>query len=332
MWRGAISFGLVSINVRMYKATETHDFEFHQVHRTDGGRIRYHRVCELDGEEVPYEEIAKGHELDDGRMVILDDEDLEKLPITTDKAIDVLEFVPAAQVDPIFIDRTYYLEPDKAAVRPYVLFHRALSESDRVAIVKVALRQRETLALVRPREDLLVLHNMLWPDEIRDPEFDFLDERTQVRKQELEMARSLVDSMAGDFDPDAFSDDYVGAMRKLIDAKAGGAELPERPEPERGEVVDLMTALQQSVEAAKGSRGGARSGSSSRSNSSGKSTRSSSGKSSRSTSSGKSSSAGKSSRSTSSGKSSRSASAGKPTGSTSRSTTRKTSSTKKRSA
>lgn len=254
MWRGAISFGLVSINVRLYKATEAHDFEFHQVHRSDGGRIRYQRVCELDGEEVPYEEIAKGHELDDGRMVILDDEDLEKLPITTGKVIEVQEFVPAAQVDPIFIDRTYYLEPDSSAIRPYVLFRRALAESDRVAIVKVALRQRESLAVLRARDDLLVLHNMLWPDEIREPDFEFLDQRTQVRKEELEMAHSLVDSMAGDFDPDAFSDDYVEAMGKLIEAKAEGAELPERPEPERREVVDLMTALQQSVEAAKASK------------------------------------------------------------------------------
>ena len=254
MWRGTISFGLVSINVRMYKATETHDFEFHQVHRDDGGRIRYQRVCELDGEEVPYDEIAKGHELDDGRMVILDDEDLDKLPITTNKAIEVQEFVPGDQVDPIFVDRTYYLEPEKSAIRPYELFRRALAESDRVAIVKVALRQRETLALVRPRDDLLVLHNMLWPDEIREPDFEFLDERTQVRKQELEMARSLVDSMTGDFDPDAFSDDYVEAMGKLIDAKAEGAELPERPEPVEAEAVDLMTALQRSVEAAKSSK------------------------------------------------------------------------------
>lgn len=253
IWRGAISFGLVTIAVRLYKATETHDFEFHQVHREDGGRIRYQRICELDGEEVPYEQIAKGHELDDGRMVVLDDEDLEKLPITTDKVIDVVEFVPAAQVDPIFYDRTYYLEPDKASVRPYVLFRRALAESDRVAIVKVALRQRETLALLRARDDLLVLHNMLWPDEIRDPQFEFLDQQTQVRKPELEMARSLVDSMAGDFDPNQFDDDYWDAMRQLIKAKAESAELPERPKPKQEEVVDLMTALQQSVEAAKSS-------------------------------------------------------------------------------
>jgi DNA end-binding protein Ku len=256
MWRGAISFGLVTIAVRLYKATETHDFEFHQVHREDSGRIRYQRICELDGEEVPYEEVAKGYELDDGRMVVLDDEDLEKLPITTDKAIEVVEFVPAAQVDPIFYDRTYYLEPDKTSVRSYVLFHRALAESDRVAIVKVALRQRETLALLRARDELLVLHNMLWPDEIRDPAFEFLDQRTQVRKQELEMARSLVDSMAGDFDPDQFDDDYRDAMRQLIEAKAEGAELPKRPEPKREEAVDLMTALQQSVEAAKSSHRG----------------------------------------------------------------------------
>jgi DNA end-binding protein Ku len=251
MWRGAISFGLVSIAVRMYKASENHDFELHQVHRSDGGRIRYQRVCEIDGEEVPYDEIAKGHQLDDGKMVILDDDDLDKLPITTNKVIDVVEVVPAAQVDPIYYDGTYYLAPDANSEKPYELLRRVLTDSDRVAVVKVALRQRESLALLRAREDLLVLHSMLWPDEIRSPDFDFLDRRTQVRKQELQMAASLIDSMESDFDPDAFSDDYVDAMRELIKAKAKGAELPERPEPEQGEVVDLMTALQRSVEAAK---------------------------------------------------------------------------------
>jgi DNA end-binding protein Ku len=256
MWRGAVSFGLVSIAVRLYRATEEHDFAFHQVHRKDSGRIRYQRVCTVCGEEVPYEQIAKGYELDDGRMVVLDDEDFEKLPITTDRAIDVVEFVPAEQIDPIHFERSYYLEPDKAAVRPYVLLREALESSDKVAIVKIALRQRESLALLRAREDVLVLHSMLWPDEIRAADFDFLDQRTEVRRQELEMAKSLIDSMTGDFDPDEFTDSYRDAMQQLIEAKAEGAELPERPAPEKAEVVDLMTALQRSVEAAKESRGG----------------------------------------------------------------------------
>jgi DNA end-binding protein Ku len=256
MWRGAISFGLVTVAVRLYRATEKHDLELHQVHREDAGRIRHERVCTVCGEEVPYEEVAKGYELDDGRMVVLDDEDFEKLPINTDRAIEVVEFVPAAQIDPIYFERTYYLEPDKAAVRPYVLLRDALARSGKAGVVKIALRQRESLALLRARDDVLVLHSMLWPDELRAADFDFLDQRTRVRKQELEMATSLIDSMTTDFDPDAFTDSYRDAMQKLIEAKAEGAELPARPEPEQAEVVDLMTALQRSVEQAKAGRDG----------------------------------------------------------------------------
>ncbi|RKT54983.1 Ku protein [Saccharothrix australiensis] len=263
VWRGAISFGLVTIGVRLYTATEEHDFRFHQVHRVDGGRVRYKRVCQVCGEEVSFADIAKGYELDDGRMVVVDAEDLEKLPVNTDHAIDVLEFVPAEEVDPILFQKSYYLEPDKAATRPYVLLREALERSGQLAVVKITIRQRETLATLRAREDVLVLHTMLWPDEVRRPEFDFLDADVEVRPQELKMASSLVDSMAGSFDPEEFSDEYTEAMGRLIEAKAEGAELPERPEVEEpGEVIDLMTALERSVEQARSSRGGssARSG------------------------------------------------------------------------
>jgi DNA end-binding protein Ku len=256
IWRGAISFGLVTIAVRMFAATEEHDIRFHQVHRADNGRIRYRRVCEVDGEEVPYGDIVKGYELDDGRLVTMDQEDFDKLPISTDRAIDVLEFVPADEVDPIYLQKTYYLEPDKAAARPYVLLRQALAESDRLAIVKITIRQRETLAMLRARADLLVLHTMFWPDEIRSADFGFLDQDVQVRPQELRMATSLIDNMAGSFEPEQFSDDYTVAMRELIEAKAAGAELPERPEKaEAGEVIDLMTALERSVEAAREATG-----------------------------------------------------------------------------
>jgi DNA end-binding protein Ku len=257
VWRGAISFGLVTIGVRLYTATEEHDFRFHQVHREDGGRIRYKRVCQVCGEEVAYADIAKGYELDDGRVVVLDAEDFDKLPINTDHAIDVVEFVPVEDVDPIYFQKSYYLEPDKAATRPYVLLRTALERSGQLAVVKITIRQRETLALLRAREDLLVMHTMLWPDEVRKPDFEFLDSDVEVRPQELKMASSLVESMAGSFDPGDFSDDYTEAMQKVIEAKAGGAELPERPEVEQaGEVIDLMTALERSVEQAKSARGG----------------------------------------------------------------------------
>ena len=255
IWRGAISFGLVTIGVRLFSATEEHDFRFHQMHREDGGRIKYRRVCSVCGEEVAFADIAKGYELDDGRVVMLDSEDFEALPIETDRSIQVLEFVPVEEIDPIYFQKSYYLEPDKTAVRPYVLLRTALEDAERLAVVKITIRQRQTLATLRARDDVLVLHTMLWPDEIRRPEFDFLGGDVEVRPQELRMASSLVESMAGSFEEEEFTDDYRDAMEKLITAKAEGAVLPVAEESEEsGEVIDLMTALERSVEAAKSSR------------------------------------------------------------------------------
>lgn len=262
MWRGAISFGLVTIGVRLYTATEEHDVAFHQVHREDGGRIKYKRVCSVCNEEVAFADIAKGRELEDGRMVILDKEDFEKLPVKTDHAIEVLEFVAAEDVDPIYFQKSYYLEPDKSATRPYVLLRTVLENEERLALVKITIRQRETLAILRAREDILVLHTMMWPDEIRKPDFAFLDEDVEVRQQELKMAGSLVESMAGDFEPDQYGDDYTAALEKMVEAKAEGAELPEvEEEAEEGDVIDLMTALERSVDAAKKGRSGSSSSS-----------------------------------------------------------------------
>jgi DNA end-binding protein Ku len=249
VWRGAISFGLVTIAVRMFGSTEEHDFRFHQVHPDDGGRIRYKRVCEICGNEIEYRDIAKGYELDDGRVVILTDEDFAKLPVSTDKSIQVLEFVPTEEVDPIFFQKTYYLEPDKTAGRPYVLLRQALEDTDRHAVVKITIRQRESLGILRARDDVLVLHTIFWPDEIRKPDFGFLDQDLEVRPQELKMATSLIDNMAGSFKPEQFTDEYRDAMAGLVAAKAEGAELPDRLEEEdQGDVIDLMTALERSVE------------------------------------------------------------------------------------
>jgi DNA end-binding protein Ku len=249
VWRGAISFGLVTIAVRMFGSTEEHDFRFHQVHPDDGGRIRYKRVCEICGNEVEYRDIGKGYQLEDGRVVVITDEDFAKLPVSTDKSIEVLEFVPAEDVDPIYFEKTYYLEPDKTAGRPYVLLRQALEDTDRLAIVRITIRQRESLAILRARADLLVLHTIFWPDEIRKPDFAFLEQDLEVRSQELKMATSLIDNMAGSFKPEQFTDEYRDAMAELIAAKADGAELPERPEEEdKGDVIDLMTALERSVE------------------------------------------------------------------------------------
>ncbi|MER5332182.1 Ku protein [Micromonospora sp. NPDC002717] len=262
IWKGAVSFGLVSIGVRVYSATEEKDIRFHQVHRDDGGRIRYKRTCQVCGEEVTYDDIAKGYDIGGGEMVILTDEDFADLPLSTSHAIDVLEFVPAEQVDPILYNKAYFLEPEGTATKPYVLLRDALADSERVAIVKVALRQREQLATLRVREGVLLLNTMLWPDEIRSPDFGFLDEDLKVRPPELAMASSLIDSMAGEFEPDAFTDDYRAALQEVIDAKVEGREVvqPEEVEEAPAAAVDLMAALKASVERAKAARGEAPAG------------------------------------------------------------------------
>ncbi|MGI5246943.1 Ku protein [Dactylosporangium sp. CA-139066] len=257
IWKGAVSFGLVSIAVRLYSATEEKDIRFHQVHRDDGGRIKYKRVCSIDGEEVAYDDIAKGYDLGGGEMVILTDDDFAELPLTTSRAIEVLEFVPTEQVDPILYNKAYYLEPEQTAAKPYALLRDALTNTERVAIVKVALRQREQLATLRVRDNVLVLNTMLWPDEIRAAKFDILDEDVTARPAELAMAGSLIESMAADFDPATYTDNYREALQEVIDAKVAGREVvqPEEAEEAPAAAVDLMAALRASVERARAARG-----------------------------------------------------------------------------
>jgi DNA end-binding protein Ku len=259
IWKGAVSFGLVNVPVRLFAATEEHDIRFHQVHREDGGRIRYKRTCSVCGEEVSYDDIAKGYESSDGQLVILTDEDLEQLPVATGHEIDVVEFVPSEQVDPILFAKSYYLEPDAKAAKPYALLREALVETDRMAVVKVALRQKETLAVLRVRDKAILLQTMLWPDEIRTPDFAGLDSDIELRPQEMKMAASLIESMAADFDPGTFTDSYQAAVRDLIDTKldAGDATAAPAAEPstssaQGGDVIDLLTALQRSVDRARG--------------------------------------------------------------------------------
>jgi DNA end-binding protein Ku len=258
IWKGAVSFGLVNVPVRLFAATEEHDIRFHQVHREDGGRIRYKRTCSVCGEEVSYDDIAKGYETSDGQLVILTDEDLEKLPVASGHEIDVVEFVPSEQVDPILFAKSYYLEPDARAAKPYALLREALIETDRMAVVKIALRQKETLAVLRVRDKVILLQTMLWPDEVREADFSSLDTEVELRPQELKMAASLVESMAADFDPTEFTDEYQAAVRELIDAKlergeSATLEAEEKPDSGKsGEVIDLLTALQRSVDRARG--------------------------------------------------------------------------------
>jgi DNA end-binding protein Ku len=260
MWKGTVAFGLVAIPINLYAATENKGVTLRQVHESDGGRIQYKRYCSVEDAEVPYAEIAKGYELDDGRMVVLTDAELSSLPLPTQKTIDVLEFVPLAAIDPLFFDKAYYLEPQKSAVKPYVLLRDALHKSGHVAIAKVALRQREVLAVLRVHADVLTMSTMLWPDEVRTPDFSFLQQDApQVREQELTMAGQLIDSLAEPvFEPDRYQDSYRQALENLIDAKIEGDEVATPPGVEAtAEVVDLISALQASVKAAsKGAGGG----------------------------------------------------------------------------
>lgn len=270
IWKGSVAFGLVNVPVKLYGATGEHEVTLHQVHREDGGRIRYRKVCSIDGEEVTMADIAKGYQTPDGEMVVLDDDDLAQLPLSTDREIEVLEFVPVDQVDPIMLSKTYYLEPEKSALKPYALLRRALQEADRMAVVKVALRQRESMAVLRVRGDVICLQTLLWPDEIRAADFPVLDEEVTVKPAELTMAASLIESLAADFDPEPFEDRYAQALDDLIRSKISAGKTTQLPEEEAeadegagggAQVVDLLAALQRSVESARAAReGGSSSG------------------------------------------------------------------------
>jgi len=261
IWKGAVAFGLVNVPVRLYGATGEHEVKLHQVHGEDGGRIRYKKVCSLDGEPVEYSEIAKGYETADGELVVLTDEDFGNLPLATEREIEVMEFVPVDQVDPIMLGKTYYLEPDKAAAKPYALLRGALEAADRVAVVKVALRQRESMAVLRVRDKVICLQTLLWPDEVREADFPILDAEVTVKPAELAMANSLVESLAADFDPSQYEDRYAAALEELIEQKVSSGHTRALPVPAgeqeegAGEVVDLLAALQRSVEKARTARG-----------------------------------------------------------------------------
>ncbi|GMA32525.1 Ku protein [Litorihabitans aurantiacus] len=264
IWKGSLAFGLVNVPVKVYSATEDHDVSFHQVHAEDGGRIRYQRRCEVCGEVVTYDQIAKAYDSPDGQRVILTDDDFATLPAQAKHEIEVLQFVPNEQIDPILLDRSYYLEPDSRSPKAYALLRRTLEETDRTAVVHFALRNKTRLAALRVRGDVLVVQTMIWPDEVRAAEFESLDEQPEISDKELAMSASLVESMAEDFDASAFTDTYTEQLRTLIDDKLTGGEsftaVEEEDEP--ADVVDLVAALRRSVaerkkarEAASGSTG-----------------------------------------------------------------------------
>jgi DNA end-binding protein Ku len=269
VWKGAVTFGLVNVPVKLYSATEDHDVSLHQVHDEDGGRIRYQRVCEIDGKVVEYKNIDKAY--DDGeRTVIITDEDLKSLPAERSREIEVVEFVPTEQIDPIMYDRSYYLEPDSASSKAYVLLRRTLESTDRTAIVRMALRQKTRLAALRVHGDVLMVQTLLWSDEVRAAEFSSLDEPVKISEKELDLSKQLVESLATDFEPEQFVDEYQAELRTLIQAKLEqgdavdtAATFGEQPEEEGGEVIDLMEALRQSIAAKRegGSKDAAKAGS-----------------------------------------------------------------------
>lgn len=260
IWKGALSFGLVNVPVKLYSATEDHDVGLHQVHDADGGRIHYERRCDVCGKIVPYAHIDKAY--DDGEQtVVLTADDISSLPAERSREIEVVEFVPNEQIDPIMFDKSYFLEPDGSSPKAYVLLRRTLEATDRTAIVRFALRQKTRLAALRVRGDVLVLQTLLWSDEVREASFPALDESVRISGKELELSSSLVDSYASDFTPDEFVDEYQRELRLLIerkleqgeaiDTEATFGEVPEK-EDAGGEVIDLMDALRRSVDKARG--------------------------------------------------------------------------------
>ncbi|WP_417563712.1 Ku protein [Microbacterium sp.] len=261
IWKGALTFGLVNVPVKVYAATEDHDVSLHQVHAADGGRIRYQRICELDGEVVPYADIDRAY--DDGeRTVVLTKDDFAALPAERSREIEVVEFVPSDQLDPLLFESSYYLEPDGSSPKAYALLRETLQRTDRTAIVRFSLRQKTRLAALRVRGEVLTLQTLRWADEIRDAAFPALDEPVKISEKELELSAALVDGFAADFDPEAFVDEYQVELRTLIDAKlAQGDALDtaetfgEAEEAPGGEVIDLMEALRASVERSRQARG-----------------------------------------------------------------------------
>ena len=267
IWKGAIAFGLVNVPVKVYSATEDHDISLHQVHNADGGRIRYQRRCEVCSQVIDYSDIEKAFE-EDGRTVVLSKDELKSIPAENSHEIEVVQFVPSEQLEPMMFEKSYYLEPDSKSPKAYVLLRRALEDTDRVAIVQFALREKTRLGALRIKDDVLVLQSLLWPDEVREANFPALDADVRISAQEREMSAALVESMAADFEPDSFTDDYQVQLRTLIDAKLEQGESldtdetfgVEAGEGGKGEVIDLMEALKRSLDKKRGGGSAAASG------------------------------------------------------------------------
>jgi DNA end-binding protein Ku len=248
IWNGTISFGMVSIPVRLYTATQSHDVHFHLLHKADGVRLQNVRWCPKDEEAVPWDEVVRGFEYAKGQYVPISEEDLEHLPVKTIHTVDISDFVKLEEVDPIYFDKAYYLAPEEAGVKAFALLRQALEQTGRAAVAKVAIRDKESLCLVRPYQDVLTMETMLYANEIRSTK-DIAVDGAAVSPKELQMAVSLIENLSDSFDPRRYHDEYQAALKQLIDAKVEGAPLPALPSEHGEKVVDLMEALRASVEA-----------------------------------------------------------------------------------
>jgi DNA end-binding protein Ku len=251
MWKGSISFGLVSVPVGLYTSTEEKTLRFNQLHDEDFGRIKMQRVCSKCGEMVDFEHIVKGYEYEKDKYVVMTDEDFDAVPLESSRAIDIVQFVDIADIDPIYYKKSYYLVPEETGLKAYTLLRRAMEEDGRVAIAKVAFREKEHLAALRFKDEVFVLETMFWPDEIRAADFEILDKKVQIRDQEVQMAKSLIDNLTDAFNPEQFRDEYREALLDIVEKKVSGEEIEVVPEPEPTKVVDLMEALKASVEQTK---------------------------------------------------------------------------------
>ena len=248
IWSGTISFGLVSIPVRLYTATESHDVHFHLLHKRDGVRLQNVRWCPKDEKAVPWDEVVRGFEYAKGNYVPITEEDLDHLPVKTVHTVDISDFVKLEEVDPIYYDKAYYLAPEETGAKAFVLLRQALEQTGRAAVAKVAIRDKESLCLVRPHQDVLTLETMLYANEIRSTK-DITFDGVGVSPKEIQMAVSLIENLSDSFDPQRYHDEYQVALKKVIDAKVAGAPLPAPPAERAEKIVDLMEALRASVEA-----------------------------------------------------------------------------------
>jgi len=255
LWKGAVSFGMVTIPIKLYTATEEKDIAFNQLHKTDGVRIKMQRYCPEDEQVLELSDIVKGYEISPGNYVILDPEDFEKVPVNTTHTVEITDFVPLEQIDPIYYQKTYYIEPDKVGMKPFALLREVLKDSQLVALAKVTLRQKEQLCTLRVYDDIIALETMFYPDEIRTTAGLDAPGEMEISEKEMQMAKSLVEMLKSDFEPEKYRDNYREALLELIQQKAEGQEI-SRPKPAAGKVTDLMEALRASVEAARARREG----------------------------------------------------------------------------